>query len=71
MIAIFFGSFISTLIVSTINIAIPVLTEHFNSNLAYFIATLIVVVAPICLFIPKIRRIEEAQKERGIRADGQ
>ena len=51
MIAIFFGSFISTLIVSTINIAIPVLTEHF-----------VVVALPICLFIPKNLRIEEAQK---------
>jgi len=33
MIAIFFGSFVSTLSVSTINIAIPVLQEHFTAGL--------------------------------------
>ncbi|REE91422.1 EmrB/QacA subfamily drug resistance transporter [Paenibacillus taihuensis] len=34
MIAIFFGSFISTLNISTINIAIPVLSEHFHASLS-------------------------------------
>ncbi|MCQ6561940.1 MDR family MFS transporter [Paenibacillus mendelii] len=34
MIAIFFGSFVSTLSVSTINIAIPVLQNHFDAGLS-------------------------------------
>ncbi|SEN59579.1 MDR family MFS transporter [Paenibacillus sp. OV219] len=34
MIAIFFGSFISTLNISTINIAIPVLSDHFHASLS-------------------------------------
>jgi EmrB/QacA subfamily drug resistance transporter len=33
MIAIFFGSFVSILSMSTMNIAIPILTDHFHSNL--------------------------------------
>ncbi|MDD9270689.1 DHA2 family efflux MFS transporter permease subunit [Paenibacillus sp. GCM10023248] len=34
MIAIFFGSFVSILSMSTINIAIPILSEHFHSDLS-------------------------------------
>ncbi|MFC5647773.1 hypothetical protein ACFPYJ_01315 [Paenibacillus solisilvae] len=42
---------------------IQMMSFTMSVNDVYFIATLIVIVAlPICLFIPKIRRNEEAQK---------